>query len=390
MLSVLFRSTPSTIFSKAPSHSASKAQGYLSISSCRACHATSSLFWLGSHYSMDRPMSEAPKSTQLFQCLITCYSVRQQLFDNLTPYSVACLLHIFKVQLGNDVGTAEKQRFLNPMRCLFDKTEMEEIEERIKKGHAIILWGKDLELMTQLLHNPEPDIYVGWPQNIDVAISHFVLAGSGFDKNIPLLGQWDDTEARWDKYRNVTTPEPGILLHDMTGITGTIRTTANKKVLELWYPWSYVDSLGNLVHPGGSGDLRKPECEVDYSAPYIQLHEMSSISRLIKCLNTVVWYTPAPPGLQLSLEMEGLDTASPTLEDTLEMRRAWSEGKEAYLQSDWWRHQDYHAACFLQENDWQLGKQQKSNSNVIPARTSKVLQCKAMLVAHTDYWQQLS
>jgi hypothetical protein len=286
---------------------------------------------------MESPSShQPPLSARLFLSLITCYSVRQQLFDNLTPYSVACLLHIFKVQLGNEVGTVEKQRFLNPIRCLFDNSEMEEIEERIKKGHAIILWGKDLELMTQLLQNPEPRTHKGWPQRLNLGISDFVLAGSCSGKKTGLPGHWQPSplEDGRKTFIKFTTPEPGIWLHDMYFATRRTWTGVRSTIWTLSYDWDEHDQgkfEGMFIHPQFPRPVYR---QVDHSIAYINVHESSNIVKGVQSPLLIVDHLHVTLSY-LNFEVEGLDTASTTLEDTLEMRRAWLEGKEAYLQIDW-------------------------------------------------------
>jgi hypothetical protein len=283
-------------------------------------------------------MSNPPnQSVHLFQCLITCYSIRQELFDNLTPYSVACLLHIFKTQLGNDVGTAEKRRFLNPMRCLFDKFEMEGIEERIKMGHAIILWGKDLELMTRMLQNPEPGTHKSWPQEISLGITGFILPGSCPERKKRLPGHWQASHLQRGSmtFMKITTPVLGIRLYDMYFVNPRTWTGA-RSTLQVWTPifgWEvYKQKMGmaRFVHHRLNP---KPLCQVDYSIAYINVHESSNVVKRVENPAVEVDHLPVTFAY-LKFELEGVDITSPTLEDTLEMRRAWSEGKEAYLQID--------------------------------------------------------
>ena len=221
------------------------------------------------------------------------------------------------------------------MRCLFDKSEMEEIEERIKKGHAIILWGKDLELMTQLLQNPEPETHESWPRKINLAISEFLPEGSEPIGSFFLPGHWKHICDGLDVPTKVTTPEPGILLQDMTVNDMKAWRVGEKMVLTLWCSLLRIELMADFVHHdfGGDVDLAMLECKFDCSVPYINLHERPSILKTVESPNTVACIISF--GLQLSFEIEGSDSTSPTLEDTLEMRRAWSEGKEAYLQIDW-------------------------------------------------------
>jgi hypothetical protein len=112
-----------------------------------------------------------PRSSQLFNSLITSYAIRSGLFSHLTPYSIASILNIIK--LGDVVGPEEKLRFLNPMRLLFTDHELIEVTQRIAKDHAIILWGNDLEPMMKVLSNPESataEDFRLWPRILNLAI----------------------------------------------------------------------------------------------------------------------------------------------------------------------------------------------------------------------------
>ena len=225
------------------------------------------------------------------------------------------------------------------MRCLFDKSEMEEIEERIKKGHAIILWGKDLDVMTRLLQNPESEKHESWPQEINLGIDEFVLARPRSGKRISLPGHWQPSRLLDGRktFMKVTTPELGIRLHDKYFATPRTWTGARSTLWTKIYPCEAHEQkkcMAQFVHQGSNEEFASPASQVDCSIGYINVHESSNIVKRVE--NPVVYVDDLTfIKSYLNFEVEGLDTASPTLEDTVEMRRAWSEGKEAYLQIDW-------------------------------------------------------
>lgn len=92
--------------------------------------------------------------------------------------------------------------------------------------------------------------------------------------------------------------------------------------------------MSELVHLGENEDLFTPECQLKCRVPYLNIHEKTSILKRVKGPDFVFNYMS--PAMKLRFEIEVMDMASPTLEDTVEMRQAWSEGRDPHLQQDTW------------------------------------------------------
>ena len=90
--------------------------------------------------------------------------------------------------------------------------------------------------------------------------------------------------------------------------------------------------MSELVHLGENEDLFTPECQLKCRVPYLNIHEKTSILKRVKGPDFVFNYMS--PAMKLRFEIEVMDMASPTLEDTVEMRQEWSEGRDPHLQQD--------------------------------------------------------
>ena len=90
--------------------------------------------------------------------------------------------------------------------------------------------------------------------------------------------------------------------------------------------------MSELVHLGENEDLFTPECQLKCRVPYLNIHEKRSILKRVKGPDIVIDYPSV--SLKLRFEIEVLDITTPTLEDTLGKRQAWSEGRDPHLQQD--------------------------------------------------------
>lgn len=93
--------------------------------------------------------SAAMRSSSLFRSVIVNYVIRQHLFDHLPPRDIANV--IYATDMGLEIGTKGLEIHLHPMRYVFANAELDIISKRIAEGYAIVLLGRDLKELVDII-----------------------------------------------------------------------------------------------------------------------------------------------------------------------------------------------------------------------------------------------
>jgi hypothetical protein len=88
----------------------------------------------------------------LLDRVIGNYVICQHLFAHLQPVDISNT--IYAMQIGQEMGPNELTRHLHPLRYVFEDAEIEILSKRIDEGYAIVLWGRDLKQLVEMIDRP--------------------------------------------------------------------------------------------------------------------------------------------------------------------------------------------------------------------------------------------